>query len=126
MRTCPATTPARREATFSSCIAPYASALACVFGDGLDTTFEEPCSDFCAASAVPACENADSEADCTEGCIIIASAFPVCNDALTAQLTCGRDAEFSCNDEGEPEAAECIGETLSFLSCVFNEYDIQP
>jgi hypothetical protein len=114
------------EATASGCIGPYAAALACVFGDGLDTDFEGPCSEYCAAESAPACENEDSEADCTEGCIVIASAFPVCNDALTAQLTCGRDAEFTCNDEGEAEASGCIGETLSFLSCVVNEYDIEP
>jgi hypothetical protein len=114
------------KATFSSCLEPYASAVACVFGDGLDTSFEAPCSSFCAASSVPDCENGDSQADCVGGCVLIASAFPVCNDLLTAQLDCGSTAEWSCSEAGEPEALACFGETLSLLSCIVNEYDLEP
>jgi len=114
------------EATFAGCLTPYAAAIGCVFGDGLNTDFEARCSDFCASSTVPDCENSESEGECTEGCVVLASAFPVCNDVLTNYLGCGATAEFSCGDDGEPEAAECFSESVLFLSCVVSEYDIEP
>jgi hypothetical protein len=114
------------EAELVGCLGPYASALACVFDEGLDTDYQEPCSAFCEQASEPDCENAGSRADCTQGCVVIASAFPVCNDRYDDHLACGADATFTCNDAEEAEASGCAAETLLFFACVLGEYDIEP
>jgi hypothetical protein len=114
------------EATFVGCNGQAAATYACVLGDGLDPAFQEPCSDYCAANTATECDNTPAAADCTSTCVIIASAFPVCDPDFSDFIECGADAEYTCNAEGEPEASECAGNYLLFLGCILTEYDFQP
>jgi hypothetical protein len=114
------------EATFVGCNGQATATYACVLGDGLDPAFTEPCSDYCAASTATECDNTPAASDCTSTCVIIASAFPVCDPDFSDFIECAADAEYTCNAGGEPEAPECAGEYLLFLGCILTEYDIQP
>jgi hypothetical protein len=117
---------AEGEATFADCTAQATATYACVLGDGLDPEFNEPCGDYCAANTAAECESTPSSADCATTCVIIASAFPVCNEVFSRFIECGADSEYGCNADGEPEPTECGGQYLTFLGCILTEYEFVP
>jgi hypothetical protein len=114
------------EPAFVGCTGQTATTYACVLGDGLDDAYNEPCADYCAASSATVCDNTPSESDCASTCVIIASAFPVCDPQFSDYIECGADADYACNADGEPEAASCAGPYLTFLGCILTEYEFLP
>jgi hypothetical protein len=114
------------EPAFVGCTAQTATTYACVLGDGLDDAYNEPCADYCAASSATVCDNTPAESDCASTCVIIASAFPVCDPQFSDYIECGADADYTCNADGEPEAAGCAGPYLTFLGCILTEYEFLP
>jgi hypothetical protein len=114
---------AEGQATAAECITEYAGVVSCVFEDNLDPAYDPRCDDYCGALEGAACTNAEPASECASTCVIIGSAFPVCDALYTNFLACGTDSDITCDDQGSPTASACAADYVLFLNCLVTEYD---
>lgn len=121
----PFTCNAGGEATAPECVTEYAEVIDCVFNENLDPSFAVPCNEYCDANDAAGCQLSEPTAECSNTCVILASAFPVCAGVYQDFLECGAAADIICDEQGEPTAEGCASEYVLFLSCLVSEYDWQ-
>ncbi len=113
------------QPTFPDCVDEYALAIACVYDTAIGGDLEPPCSDYCNAQADVMCDNSTNSADCTQECQLVGTIVEACDTEYVVYLDCAKDADFTCNADGDPFANACAADYLRFLACVVTEYDIQ-
>jgi hypothetical protein len=106
------------------CVAEYAAVIDCAYNDAMDPDLEAPCEASCEAQSSVTCDNSTGTADCTNECGLFGAVIPVCKAQYLAYLACARDADFTCDAEGNPQPEGCNMTAVPLLVCVTNEYDI--
>jgi hypothetical protein len=112
------------EVTWPECVAEYAAVIGCAYGDAMDPDFDAPCEGFCDAQDGLMCTSSVSNADCRNECGLVGAAVPVCKQQYLAYLACAGDAEFMCDENGDPQPEGCVQSGLPFLACVVTEYGV--
>ena len=118
----PATCNVQGEAVVADCVAEGNAAVGCVVGVSTASDLTAQCAAHCAAAAGAMCPNGASVDGCGFNCRILATAFPVCSTLFESYLTCSADADQTCDADGEPSPAGCLGAFGTFADCLTAEY----